>query len=81
MPPMAERLSGLMPVLALVGCLAAVIAAVGLWRLASETGERACIERAEASYPAVAVSSTTQRNSPVKLSYDRERRAALEDCD
>ena len=74
-----------MPVIALVASLAALIAAVGLWRLASETGERACIERAQAKFPAVPVSAfvTKDRSAtgPLKVSYIVERQKAVSDCD
>jgi hypothetical protein len=81
MEPFADSLRRVTPLLALVACLAAVVAAVGLWRLGAEAAERTCIERAEAQYPAVAVSSSAARNSPVRLSYDRERRDAVAKCD
>ena len=84
MSPFMARLRDLTPLFALVGCLAALIAAVGLWRLGSETGERACIERAAARFPGVPVSAfvTKDRNAtgPLKLSYDEERRAAVGKC-
>jgi hypothetical protein len=85
MSPFAERLRGLMPLFALVGCLAALIAAVGLWRLGSETGERACIERATARFPGVPVSAFVTRDrtatGPLKLSYIEERQKAVAACD
>ena len=71
-------------VTATVLCLAAVITAVSAWRLASETSERACIERAEAKYPAIPVSAFVTRSradvGPLKVSYVRERTRAIDDC-
>jgi hypothetical protein len=85
MSPFAERLRGLMPLFALVGCLALLVASVALWRLAAETGERACIERASARFPGVPVSAFVTKDrtatGPLKLSYIEERQAAVAKCD
>ena len=74
-----------MPIIALVATLAMLVAAVGLWRLASETGERACVERAQARFPAVPVSAFVTRDKtatgPLKVSYIEERQKAVSDCD
>jgi hypothetical protein len=85
MSPFMARLRDLMPVFALIGCLAVVIAAAGLWRLGSETAERACIERANARFPGVPVSAFVTRDrsatGPLKLSYIEERQKAVAACD
>ena len=85
MSAFASRLRDLTPVFALVACLAAVVAAVALCRLASETGERACIERANARFPAVPVSAFVTKDrtatGPLKLSYIEERQKAVAGCD
>jgi hypothetical protein len=46
-----------------------------------EARYRSCIARAEAEFPAVAVSSFNQRDTgPLKVSYVDERARALEGC-
>jgi hypothetical protein len=84
MPP-ADRVKQLTPYLMLVACLAAVIAAIGLWRVGAEAGERTCIERALAKYPGVPVSASLPKDEsgsgPLQLSYDKARRAAVDKCD
>ena len=86
MASFAERVRAWTPVIALVACVALVVGAIGVWRLASETGERACVERAEARYPTVAVSAygaprTRPGSGPLKLSFVAERQRAVADCD
>jgi hypothetical protein len=79
-----EGLQRLAPVLTLVLVIVGVIIAVALWRLAGETGERACIEAAEAKYPAAPVSAFQRNRSatgPLKLSFVRERTRAVDACD
>ena len=80
-----EGLQRLTPVLTLVLAIAGVIVAVAVWRLAGETGVRACIEAAEAKYPAVPVSAFVTRDrsatGPLKVSYIRERARAVDACD
>jgi hypothetical protein len=80
-----EALQRLVPLLVLVIALSSVIAAVALWRTAGETGERACIEAANAKYPPVGVSAFVTRDrrdtGPIKLSYVRERARAVDACD
>lgn len=65
--------------------LASVIGAVALWRTANETGQRACIEAANAKYPPVGVSAFVTRDrrdtGPIKLSYVRERAREVDRCD
>ncbi|MEA2398136.1 MAG: hypothetical protein QOK25_1692 [Thermoleophilaceae bacterium] len=74
-----------MTLLAAVACVAAVVAAVGLLRLSSETAKRACVESAVARYPAVPVTAflTTSKAAigPQKLSFVRERTLAVNKCD
>jgi hypothetical protein len=46
-----------------------------------ESRYRSCIARAEARYPAVAVSAFTGRaTGPLKVSFVDERARALDDC-
>ena len=79
------------PVLALVIALASVAIAVALLQSAGETGDlakatekRACIEAAAAKYPAVGVSafvtSSRRDTGPIKLSFEKERRRAVDAC-
>ena len=73
-----------MPVIAAVFVILGIVSTVALWRLADETGRRACIEAAQAKYPAVAVSAFERNRSatgPLKVSSPRERAAAVDDCD
>jgi hypothetical protein len=80
-----EGLQRLMPVFVLVIALASIIAAVALWKQAGATDDRACIEAAQARYPAVGVSAfvTEDRRDtgPIKLSFVAERQKAVADCD
>jgi cytochrome oxidase assembly protein ShyY1 len=80
-----EGLQRLAPLLMLVLAIAGVVVAVALWRLAGETSERACIEAAEAKYPAAPVSAFVTRDrsatGPLKLSFVRERTRAVDACD
>lgn len=73
-----------MPLVAVIGCLAAIVGAGGLWRTGAKTSERACIERAEAKYPAVAVSAFVTNDKratgPLKVSFASERAKAVDDC-
>lgn len=77
-----ERLT---PILTLVLAVVGVVIAVGVWRLAGETDQRACIEAAAAKYPAVPVSAFVTRDrsatGPLKVSYIRERSRAVDACD
>ncbi len=78
-----DGLERLTPVLVLVIAIASVIGAVGLWRTADKTGERACIEAAQAKYPPVAVSAFERNRSatgPLKLSFVSERTRAVDAC-
>ena len=69
---------------ALIAAAAAVLAAFSVLWFASETHYRACIERTQAEYPAVAVSAFVTRDrgatGPLKVSFVRERTRALNDC-
>lgn len=75
----------LMPVLMAVIAVVGVVVAVALWRIAGETGERACIEAAQAKYPAVSVSAFVTRSraasGPLKLSFEKERQREVAKCD
>ena len=81
----AERIKQLTPYLMLVVSLAAVVAAIGLWRVGAQAGESTCIERAVAKYPGVPVSASLPKDQsgsgPLQLSYDKARRAAVDKCD
>lgn len=60
--------------------LVALVAVFGLL-FYGEARYRNCIARAEAQYPAVAVSSFNQRaTGPLKVSFVQERARALESC-
>ena len=78
-------LQRLTPVFVLVIAIASVVAAVALWKGAGATDDRACIEAAEAKYPAVGVSAFVTRDrrdtGPIKLSFAAERQKAVDACD
>jgi hypothetical protein len=75
------------------------IGAVGIWKLAGEASDsakaaeesakaeekRACIEAANARYPAVSVSAFVTRDrsasGPLKLSFVKERQKAVAACE
>lgn len=80
-----DALQRLVPLLTLVIAIAAIVAAIALWRTAGATDERACIEAASAKYPPVGVSAFVTRDrrdtGPIKLSYVRERQRAVDACD
>ena len=60
---------------------AAVVVIVAAVLLVAEARYRSCIARAEAEFPAVAVSSFTGRQTgPLKVSFVAERSKALDDC-
>jgi hypothetical protein len=86
-----QALERLMPVLTALTLIVALIAAVGIWKLAGSasdsadaTERRACIEAAEARFPAVSVSAFVTRDrsasGPLKLSFVRERQRAVAAC-
>jgi cytochrome oxidase assembly protein ShyY1 len=79
--PLAPLLGILLAILALLS----LFVAIGVWRLGSKTDERACIEAAQARYPAVSVSAFVTRDrsasGPLKLSFVRERQRAVAECD
>ena len=63
---------------ALIGAALVVIAL--LWT-ASEMHYRACVEKAEAKFPAVPVSAFTgKQTGPLKVSFVSERAKAVDDC-
>ncbi len=80
-----EGLQRLVPVLVLVIAIASVVAAVALWKTAGATDDPACVEAAEARYPAVGVSAFVTRDrrdtGPIKLSFVAERQKAVDACD
>lgn len=59
-----------------------VLVAFALWRLADSSSEQACIDRVLAQYPAASVSAydSPRATGSLKLSYDGERRRALNEC-
>jgi hypothetical protein len=62
----------------LVAALVVIVCAV---LLVAEARYRSCIARAEAEFPAVAVSSFNGRSTgPLKVSFVVERQKALDDC-
>jgi hypothetical protein len=81
----SERLAPVLTALTAALFLVGLIIAIGVWRLAGETSERACIEAAQARYPAVSVSAFVTRDrsasGPLKLSFVRERQRAVAECD
>ena len=80
-----DGLQRLAPALTLVIAIASVIAAIALWKSAGATDERACIEAAQAKYPAIGVSAFVTRDrrdtGPIKLSFVDERQNAVDKCD
>ncbi len=80
-----DALQRLVPVLTLVIAISAIVAAIALWRTADATGERACIEAANAKYPPVGVSAFVTRDrrdpGPIKLSFVAERQREVKRCD
>jgi hypothetical protein len=61
--------------------LAAAVVIVSAVLLVAEARYRSCIARAEAEYPAVAVSSFGgNQTGPLKVSFVAERSKALDDC-
>ena len=66
---------------AVVASLALVVAAFALVWSASEAHYRGCVEQTAARYPPIAVSAFSgAQTGPLKVAYDKERSAALEDC-
>ncbi|MFM8884381.1 MAG: hypothetical protein ACKOH7_06215 [Solirubrobacterales bacterium] len=64
-----------------IALVIALIAAIGLWRLGANEGEQACIARVAQEYPGVPVSAFNgKQTGALKLSYDSERRKALNEC-
>lgn len=72
-------------VLAVAFCVAAILVAIGLMNLASATDKRACIEKAQAQFPAQPVSAYVSRDKtavgPLKVSFVAERARAVKKCD
>jgi hypothetical protein len=82
----------LMPALVTLLLIVALFATIGIWKLAGATSDeadaaekRACIESAQARYPAVSVSAFVTRDraasGPLKLSFVRERQRAVAACE
>ena len=66
---------------AVVASLALVVAAFALVWSASEAHYRGCVEQTAARYPPIAVSAFSgAQTGPLKVAYDKERSAALENC-
>ena len=78
-PPRASRGSRFTPQIVLAA--AVVVAAIALLWMAGEAHYRGCVEAAQARYPSVPVSAfNTEGTGPLKLSFEQERRAAVNDC-
>lgn len=61
--------------------IAAALIVIALLWTASEMHYRACVEKAEAKFPAVPVSAFTGRaTGPLKVSFVNERSKAVDDC-
>ncbi len=61
--------------------VAAVLAALALLWMASQAHVASCVAKAEARYPATPVSAFSGRaTGPLKVSFVKERTAAVEDC-
>jgi hypothetical protein len=61
--------------------VAAVLAALALLWMASEAHVSSCVEKAEAKFPATPVSAFNGKaTGPLKVSFVKERTAAVEDC-
>jgi hypothetical protein len=61
--------------------VAAAVAALALLWGASESHYRSCVTAAQARYPATPVSAlSTRETGPLKLSFVRERQAAVDEC-
>ena len=82
----------LMPVLTALLVVVVLIAAVGIWKVAGAASDnadanekRACVEAAQARYPAVSVSAFVTRDrsasGPLKLSFVKERQRAVAACE
>jgi hypothetical protein len=78
-------LVALRTLMALLACVAAVVAAIGLVRLSDEAGTRSCIAKAQARFPAVPVTAFLTRDraavGPLKVSFAAERTRAVDKCD
>jgi hypothetical protein len=61
--------------------IAVALIVIALLWTASEMHYRACVEKAEAKFPAVPVSAFTGRaTGPLKVSFVNERSKAVDDC-
>ncbi|MEA2374848.1 MAG: hypothetical protein QOD53_1311 [Thermoleophilaceae bacterium] len=81
----ANRLSGLKTLVMLVLCVTAILSAVALMGISSAADKRACVEKAQAQYPALPVSAFLTRDKtavgPLKVSFAAERTRAVKKCD
>jgi hypothetical protein len=65
----------------IVAIVAGVLVVIALLWTASEMHYRACVEKAEAKFPAVPVSAFTgKQTGPLKVSFVSERGKAVDDC-
>lgn len=61
--------------------VAALLGVIALLWMASELHVRSCVDKAQAKFPAVAVSAFNGRaTGPLKVSFVKERTAAVDDC-
>jgi hypothetical protein len=66
---------------ALAFAIAAVLASLSLVWMAGESHYKSCIAAANANFPAVPVSALNgTQTGPLKLSFTRERQAAVKKC-
>ena len=84
MQPSMDSIRTIAPFFALVVVLVFAYGVIQLQKLASETEKRACVEKAQARYPAIPVSAFTRNRTavgPLKVSFVAERAKAVSDCD
>lgn len=76
-----EAVAGRRSLSAWVVALALAVGALALLWSAAEAHYSGCVEETSARYPPIAVSAFSgSQTGPLKVAYDRERAAALEDC-
>ena len=65
----------------IAGLIAAALVVIALLWTASEMHYRACVEQAEAKFPAVPVSAFGGKETgPLKVSFVKERAKAVDEC-
>ena len=78
------RSSAGLAALGTAGIVAIIIGAlvvIALLWTASETHYRACVEKAEAKFPAIPVSAFSgKQTGPLKVSFTAQRAKAVDDC-